>query len=157
MQSSHFRPNFFAMCSPNWEDINCGTKSDSNFITNYECQGGNPDKLFELSQAMHKSPEELSFVFKRHAHTSFFSGHSSVAWSSAMFIYLYLKGSFQGKKHGSLAFSLVKWIQLISIGLATWVSYTRITDFWHHPTDVLVGSLVGMLCQYVNVKYLMQL
>ena len=53
--------------------------------------------------------------------------------------------------------TIAKLIQIMSIGVAVWVSYTRITDFWHHPTDVLAGSLVGILGQYFNVMYLMDL
>ena len=152
----HFRPNFFQMCTPDWENLDCGTKSDPKFITDYECRG-NEELIIKLSKDMHRSTEQLTSTFKRHAHTSFFSGHASVAWSSASFIYLYLEGKFKNEKVTKIPFLVIKIAQMIVIGLASWVSYTRITDYWHHQTDVLTGAIVGMVCQYVNVRFLMQL
>ena len=152
----NFRPNFFAMCSPNWNDIDCGTKDTPNFVTNYQCEG-NDEIITTLSKDKWQNKEVLAAVFKRHPHTSFFSGHSSVAWSSAVFICLYLKGKFKGQNQNSFICRIVKVFQIVCIGFAIWVSYTRITDFWHHPTDVLTGAIVGIVCQYMNVRHLMQL
>lgn len=36
-------------------------------------------------------------------------------------------------------------------------SLTRVTDNKHHPTDVLAGALVGMMFQWFNVVYIMEL
>lgn len=144
------------MCTPDWENLDCGTKSDPKFITDYECRG-NEELILKLSKDMHRSTEQLTSTFKRHAHTSFFSGHASVAWSSASFIYLYLEGKFKNEKVTVIPLLVIKIAQMITIGLASWVSYTRITDYWHHPTDVLTGAIVGMVCQYFNVRFIMQL
>ena len=31
------------------------------------------------------------------------------------------------------------------MSLALWVSFSRISDYFHHPLDVAVGALVGIL------------
>ena len=36
-------------------------------------------------------------------------------------------------------------------------SLTRVTDNKHHPTDVLAGALVGVVFQWFNVVYIMEL
>ena len=146
------------MCAPNWKEIDCGTKEAPNFITNYECEG-NADFISALSKNIQGSEiySKISTTIKRHPHTSFFSGHASVAWSSASFIFFYLKAKFQGHSRKSFIANTHKFIQLVCIGLALYVSYSRIDDYWHHPTDVLTGSIVGIACQYINVRYLMQL
>merc|ERR1719414_2081468 len=79
------RPNFYAMCSPNWDKIDCGTRDNPTLITNYECTGRDPDLISALTQEFGKNEEKLISTFKRHAHTSFFSGHSSLIWASAFF------------------------------------------------------------------------
>ena len=145
------------MCSPNWDKIDCGTRDNPTLITNYECTGRDPDLISALTQEFGKNEEKLISTFKRHAHTSFFSGHSSLIWASAFFTYLYLERRVLSQKPKSLVFIVTKAIQLMCIGTASWVSYTRITDFWHHPTDVLVGASVGILGQYFNVRYVMNL
>ena len=145
------------MCSPNWDSIDCGIKDNPNFITNYECTGGNMDLISQLSKEYGKSEEELISTFKRHPHTSFFSGHASLIWASAFFVYMYLRRRVLSENPGHFISIFTKVIQLMCIGTATWVSYTRITDRWHHPTDVLVGAFIGASVQYYNVLYLMML
>ncbi len=55
------------------------------------------------------------------------------------FVWIYLKNS-----RGA---SLV--ICLVPAALATYVACTRILDYWHHYTDVVTGSLLGMGCAAV--------
>ena len=39
---------------------------------------------------------------------------------------------------------IVPFIQLLVIMLASWISLTRITDFYHHPFDVFCGVFTGI-------------
>lgn len=32
--------------------------------------------------------------------------------------------------------------------LAGWVALTRIRDYWHHPTDVMAGTALGLVVSY---------
>ena len=145
------------MCSPNWDEIDCGPKENPSYITNYECTGGSPDLISKLSKEFDKSEEALVSTFKRHANTSFLSGHASLIWSSAFFIYMYLQLRILSQNPKSMISMVSKLIQFSSIGIAVWVSYTRIIDFWHHPSDVFAGALLGIVGQYSNARYLMDL
>lgn len=64
------------------------------------------------------------------ADSSFISGHSLVAWSSAAVI--------AGEYHNP-------WAQLGVYTAATGVSLTRVLGQQHFPSDVLIGSSVGWL------------
>lgn len=33
--------------------------------------------------------------------------------------------------------------------LAGWVALTRISDYWHHPTDVMAGTTLGLVISYL--------
>jgi phosphatidate phosphatase len=37
--AGRLRPNFFAVCNPDFSKLNCTTGFHKNFITNYECTG----------------------------------------------------------------------------------------------------------------------
>ena len=36
-------------------------------------------------------------------------------------------------------------IQILLFLLATWISFTRISDYYHHPFDVICGALTGVV------------
>lgn len=35
---------------------------------------------------------------------------------------------------------------------AVFVAASRVSDYWHHPTDVLAGSILGIIVAYVSYK-----
>ncbi|GAA6063711.1 hypothetical protein JCM10212_006825 [Sporobolomyces blumeae] len=83
---------------------------------------------------------------------SFPSGHSSTSWQALFFVALFLAG-----KNGAFALSapyprstpfqsrlLRLSICIVPLFLAAYVCLTRIQDHWHHPTDVMAGSLIGV-------------
>jgi hypothetical protein len=70
------------------------------------------------------------FVGGAGVNSSFFSGHSVIAWSSAAV----LAGEYPSVWHEAVIYSL-----------ATSVSLTRVLAQQHFPTDVLVGSSAGWL------------
>lgn len=76
--------------------------------------------------------------YKRDAKLSFPSGHSSNSFSSATWIVLWLTHFFPQTQ--------IWWIllKLIPIGLAAYVAATRITDYMHHVSDVVAGTLIGI-------------
>lgn len=79
----------------------------------------------------------------REAYQSFASGHCAYFTTGGIFLTLYFmrKASiFQGNCHTA---SLV--ISLVPVAAAGWVGLTRITDYAHHPTDVLGGFIEGLV------------
>lgn len=67
--------------------------------------------------------------FDNFGNQSFFSGHSSVAFSTATMIFLHSKKKW--------------WVGLISYGVATGVSLSRMQRQAHWGSDVLLGAVVG--------------
>jgi membrane-associated phospholipid phosphatase len=40
-------------------------------------------------------------------------------------------------------------LQFAHFILACWISITRINDYMHHPEDVIMGAIVGVVCVYI--------
>jgi len=134
------RPHFFDVCKPDF--IKVENKSTPNYVMNYTCLG-NPS-LFsdEMEMDDHVRGARLSFP----------SGHSSFAFQAAVFTVLYLQTKYctkdvVGFQQQSL---LIPFFQVIAISLATFTAVSRIMDYKHHPTDVLAGTLIGVISQSLN-------
>ena len=50
----------------------------------------------------------------------------------------------ENSKHLKWGSKIVPFIKLLVIMLASWISITRITDFYHHPFDVFCGACTGI-------------
>jgi membrane-associated phospholipid phosphatase len=77
-------------------------------------------------------------------HTSFFSGHSSVAFSQAVANALLLSESYPA--HSGLI-----WSGLISTAGLT--AYLRVAADMHYCSDVVVGAVVGSLIAWRITRY----
>ncbi|EJF57189.1 lipid phosphate phosphatase 1 [Dichomitus squalens LYAD-421 SS1] len=85
---------------------------------------------------------------------SFPSGHASTAFAGMTFLALYLAGLTgawrlaQPAQGGSLLRSKLARLvlTLLPLGFATWVAVSRVEDYRHHKEDVIVGSLLGVVC-----------
>lgn len=75
------------------------------------------------------------------ARFSFFSGHSSSIAFSMVFVCLVLKNSKLMTQHRIPA----TCFQAIFISVALFTACSRISDYWHHWQDVIVGLIVGTL------------
>ncbi|XP_074595066.1 phospholipid phosphatase 1-like isoform X2 [Brevipalpus obovatus] len=122
------RPHFLNVCSP---DINlCEGKDVHQYIEDYNCSNSNERNL-------------------RDARLSFMSGHSSFAAYSAVYMALYLH-------HRIIRKDLIlvrSFIQVAILYTAIWVGFTRISDYKHHWSDVLVGLLQGTIVAILNARY----
>ncbi|WZN66796.1 type 2 phosphatidic acid phosphatase [Chloropicon roscoffensis] len=81
---------------------------------------------------------------------SFPSGHSSMSFSSMWYLSLFLVNfldTFDEDGHPWKLFVA----SLPSCG-AVFVAASRVSDYWHHPTDVLAGSILGIIVAYVSYK-----
>ena len=85
---------------------------------------------------------------------SFVSGHSSIACSSAAFVVLYIQARVAGPLRRRLPEScyLVPLAQVLAASLAVFTALTRVSDYWHHPTDVAAGALLGV-AGMVTIKF----
>lgn len=80
---------------------------------------------------------------------SFYSGHSSFGMYCMLFLSLYVQARMQGKWT-----RLVRpTIQFFLVMFAVYVAYTRVSDYKHHWSDVLVGLLQGALIAILTVRY----
>uniref|UniRef100_A0AAF5PYS8 Phosphatidic acid phosphatase type 2/haloperoxidase domain-containing protein n=1 Tax=Wuchereria bancrofti TaxID=6293 RepID=A0AAF5PYS8_WUCBA len=113
------RPHFIAVCKPKGFET-CPSDSHE-YITNFECTG--TDKYL-----IHESM------------LSFYSGHSAFSFYAAWYTALYLQARLYRPLFSRL---LLPVIQFALFGGAAFVAYTRVSDYKHHWSDVLVGSLFG--------------
>lgn len=114
------RPNFMLLCKPEpyWNQTNC--LGHDNYITDYTCPGA-------------------SGFFTSDVHQSFFSGHSSLS----AFSFVYLALVLQRRVRGDQLRAIRVFMQAGLLILAMYIGYTRVSDYWHHWQDVVVGLLVG--------------
>ncbi|KAJ6657645.1 hypothetical protein lerEdw1_002146 [Lerista edwardsae] len=114
------RPHFLAVCRPDFTRINCS----AGYLEDYICTG-NASK-------------------EREARKSFYSGHASFAMYTMTYLVFYLQARFtwQGAR------LLRPLVQFVLLMLAIYTGLTRISDYRHHPSDVLVGLLQGALVAY---------
>ncbi|KAJ8277257.1 hypothetical protein GJAV_G00073180 [Gymnothorax javanicus] len=80
---------------------------------------------------------------------SFYSGHSSFGMYCMLFLALYVQARLVAK----WARLLRPTIQFFLVAFAVYVGYTRVSDYKHHWSDVLVGLLQGALIAILNVRY----
>ncbi|XP_066468790.1 phospholipid phosphatase 3-like [Tiliqua scincoides] len=114
------RPHFLAVCRPNFTHINCS----AGYLEDYICTGGTSQE--------------------KEARKSFYSGHASFAMYAMMYLVFYLQARFTWKG-ARLIRPLVQFVLLM---LAMYTGLTRISDYRHHPSDVVVGLLQGALVAY---------
>uniref|UniRef100_A0A915Q364 Phosphatidic acid phosphatase type 2/haloperoxidase domain-containing protein n=1 Tax=Setaria digitata TaxID=48799 RepID=A0A915Q364_9BILA len=91
------------------------------YITDFECTG--TDKYL-----IHESM------------LSFYSGHSAFSFYAAWYTALYLQARLYRPLFSRL---LLPVIQFALFGGAAFVAYTRVSNYKHHWSDVLVGSIFG--------------
>lgn len=126
------RPHFMARCAPR---IHCFTSKNHlevKYHENFEC-------INDLTQ------HEMSYIT-----TSWPSGHASIMFFSMLFMIVYLHTvipaifKLNSKRTQTRFNPLILYaVYVLMIGLACFVSLTRISDYHHHPLDVFSGSLIG--------------
>uniref|UniRef100_A0A8C7LEH3 Phospholipid phosphatase 2b n=1 Tax=Oncorhynchus mykiss TaxID=8022 RepID=A0A8C7LEH3_ONCMY len=84
---------------------------------------------------------------------SFYSGHSSFGMYCMLFLALYVQARLRAK----WARLLRPTIQFFLVAFAVYVGYTRVSDYKHHWSDVLVGFLQGALIAILNVRHVSDL
>jgi len=118
------RPHFIDSCVPDWGRVNCSAN------------GGNV--IFSPSLCLSQDSDSHSLL---DAMKSFPSGHAQLAAFTAAFLIVY----FQKRVSLSVSHLLRYWLQLVVTLLATLTATSRLLDHRHHLSDVLVGSLLGLV------------
>lgn len=132
------RPHFYDVCSPVLSSgLECTTGL---YVQDYICSNEN------------FSPKRI-----QEAYQSFPSGHASYIVYGMSFLILYLETRVKYK-----SFRLLKAIfQFTCVMLAVVVCMSRITDNYHHWTDVVAGGLIGLVfagwSTYLCLKHNMKL
>uniref|UniRef100_A0A1A8F2Q9 Phosphatidic acid phosphatase type 2/haloperoxidase domain-containing protein n=1 Tax=Nothobranchius korthausae TaxID=1143690 RepID=A0A1A8F2Q9_9TELE len=116
------RPHFLSACGVTYASLNC---TPGTYVATVTCKS--PDPRLE---------EE--------ARKSFFSGHASFAMYTLLYLAFYLQARL--KWHGARLLRPV--LQFFLVLLAIYTGLTRISDYRHHPTDVLTGYLQGAVTAY---------
>ncbi|XP_027716047.1 phospholipid phosphatase 2 [Vombatus ursinus] len=120
------RPNFLAVCDPDWSRVNC-----SGYVQPEAVCRGSPANVTE-------------------SRLSFYSGHSSFGMYCMVFLVLYV----QARLCWRWARLLRPTVQFFLVAFALYVGYTRVADYKHHWSDVLTGLLQGALVAGLTVRYI---
>jgi phosphatidate phosphatase len=124
------RPHFMSICQPNVGWKSC--PSDHTYITQFECNGTE-------KRLIHESM------------LSFYSGHASFSFYVAAYISLYLRARLYRPIFSRL---IIPAIQFFLFFGAAFVAFSRISDYKHHWSDVLVGSIAGTSIGFINALYI---
>lgn len=149
------RPYFLTLCE---EDLNDDICKDEHGYMKYVTA------VLRCQNASHKEMKE--------ARKSFMSGHSSFSFYCATFLVLYLHSRLQSPRDALYEMKtasrtlkitmrvlriLRPFIQFGLIALAAYIAMTRISDYRHHPNDVLAGMLLGTVVAILFVLYVVNL
>jgi len=125
------RPHFMDVCKPSKGYNDC-SRYVHEYITNFTCTG--TDKYL-----IHESM------------LSFYSGHAAFSFYAAWYTTFYL----QARLYRPLISRLVlPVIQFALFGGAAFVAYTRVSDYKHHWSDVLVGTAMGSAIGIINALFI---
>lgn len=128
------RPHFFAVCQPQMPDGS--TCKDSfnygRYIEDYQCLGQN------VTESVLKQVGQ-----------SFPSAHSSVFFYAMIYLAFYLQAALSTRASRLLKHLL----QFTFIMFAWYVALSRISDYWHHWSDVLAGILLGSCIAYIVATF----
>jgi len=81
---------------------------------------------------------------------SFPSGHSSMSFSSMAYLTLFLINFFDTFDEEGHPWKL--FVSCLPSCGALFVAASRVSDYWHHSTDVIAGSVLGTIIAYISYK-----
>jgi phosphatidate phosphatase len=127
------RPHFISVCQPDWTIVNC-THRGHDYVFPAHCTG--------------------DYAHIREARLSFPSGHSSFSFYSMFFSAFYV----QAQLVWPMVSRLTKHVlQFIFVCIAFGTALSRISDYKHHWSDVLSGSILGIFSASVVGVHLLGL
>ena len=131
------RPHFLTLCNPDYNDICFDEDAYYTDDDGEEFMDVFYQKFVNETNVCSLENSDLL----REARLSFLSGHASYSFYFATFIIHFTNAH---TRHLKLGNKIVPVIQLLVLMLASWISLTRISDFYHHPIDVFCGAFTGV-------------
>ncbi|XP_045082675.1 phospholipid phosphatase 3 [Coregonus clupeaformis] len=116
------RPHFLSVCGVSYVSLNC---TPGTYVSTVTCR-----------KTDHRLEEE--------ARKSFFSGHAAFAMYTMLYLAFYLQARWCWRG----ARLLRPLLQFFLVLLAVYTGLTRISDYRHHPSDVITGYIQGALTAY---------
>ena len=156
------RPYFLTLCNPDLSRTDCfdGPLGLPKYVENYNCTTTNDPTGKEI----------------RDAKKSFFSGHSSFSFYCATFLIVFLHARLSEKLEPDnnsnqqtqraqrcvrLIFRCLRilrpFLQFGIFVLAFFICLTRLTDYKHHPTDVITGALIGVIYALILLMFVIKI
>ncbi|CAF0883604.1 unnamed protein product [Brachionus calyciflorus] len=131
------RPNFLDVCKPNGNPYKllCDTQNTGNTYLI-------PGEHFKCLNL------DLSGIIE--SRKSFPSGHSSSIFYSMIFLIFYVHKFWNKRNLGFIP----QFFQFVCFATAWFVALSRVTDNKHHPTDVLAGTVLGIIIACFTFYYL---
>jgi len=130
------RPHYLSLCNPQGVSSLC---NDSR---------GFPTFNYILPSQFTCKPDASNAKHMKDVNKSFPSGHSSYSIYSGLFAVFYLQARFKWR---GMVWMLRPFLQVCIMTWSWFVCYSRISDYKHHWSDVLAGSLIGIIIATVTV------
>ena len=130
------------MCNPNitLTETECGDRDSPHYLTQFHCLGQEELPVGEREHRLHEM--RLSFP----------SGHASLSAYSMWFCVVYIQQRMDTRN-----FRLLKpLIQVCCALFAVYTSLTRVSDYKHHPEDVVCGALLGLVISSLTLQFLVR-
>lgn len=143
MACGRHRPHFMQRCQP---DIECSLSTNAHrYIEDFKCTN-------ELLKS-----RDFAYIT-----TSWPSGHASIIFYSMLYLIYYMHTVIPAinklrpahRFHSKLSPLFMNSIYVLMVCLAVYVSLTRVSDYHHHPTDVLSGTILGSVLAYAFASHI---
>lgn len=134
------RPHFMAVCQPQMPDgSSCAdAHNHMRYIEQYSCKPSNASiNSFALQQV------NLSFP----------SAHTSIFFYAMVYVSIYVQAVLSTR----ISKLFKHLLQFAFIMVAWYVALTRISDYWHHWSDVAAGAVLGSVIAYLVAVYVANL
>lgn len=120
------RPYFMSVCVPDYSRFNCTSNGLTGMVYN-------PISSGDICTGDANAIKEARYSFP--------SGHSSFSWFTMLFTIIYLEARLQ-----LVCFRYVKTTIQMACFITAWVTVlSRVSDYHHRFTDILAGSILGIV------------
>ena len=129
------RPHFLDVCQPKGINLTA-CQSSHRYFQDFECTPTHGD------------------YYAMDSRNSFPSGHASASFYAALFLVLYWESRLRQPLWRPIALPAVQFVLLL---LAFLCALSRVSDYKHHPTDVIAGSIIGIFSAVATAVYVAKL